>query len=158
METQISYEVKEVVWPEKTLLTKRTTTTMDRLPGFFQEAYEQLYHLLQTQGQRPEEPPFAIYYSVDEATHETDVAAGVSVSGPVRVLSKFQQVTIPPSRALLLTYYGAYESMRPAYQALGQYVRDHRLEPLLMMEQYFTDPGIEKDPAKWRTDIYFIVN
>lgn len=158
METQTKYEVRELAWPEKTILTKRATTTLDRLPQFFSTAYGQLYQVLQAQGLRSEEPPFAIYYQVDAATHETDVAAGVSIQGPVAVLNKFQKVTIPASRALQLTHFGAYDSMKPAYLALEQYVREHGLETLLMMEQYVTDPGAESDPAKWRTDIYFIVD
>ena len=158
MKHQSRFEVREVEWPEKTLLTKRVTTTMDRLPAFFSSAYVQLFRLLQTQGLSSGEPPFAIYYQVDETTHETDVAAAVSIHGQVKDLSRFQKITIPASRALQLTCYGAYSSMKSAYQTLEQYVQEHRLEILLMMEQYIKDPGTENDPAKWRTDIYYIIN
>ena len=157
METQIKYDVREVNWPEKTLLTRRVITTFDKLPSFFAGAYGLLYQELQKQGLRSTEPPFAIYYLVDEAKHETDVAAAVAIEGEVKETRGFQKVTIPATKALQLTHYGDYNNMRPAYETLDQYVRDHGFETLLMLEQYFSDPGVEKDPAKWRTDIYFIV-
>ena len=157
METQTKYEVREITWPEKTMLTWRVNTTFDKLPAFFAEAYGLLYHDLQKQGLKSIEPPYAIYYQVDEATHETDVAAAVAVQGTIQETRGFQKVTIPPTKALQVSYYGDYNNMRPAYDALNQHVQDHDLEPLLMLEQYFSDPGVEKDPAKWRTDIIFIV-
>jgi effector-binding domain-containing protein len=157
MQTQEKYEVREIAWPEKTLLTKRVTTSFEKLPHFFREAYGQLFQALQTQSLGPVEPPYAIYYQVDGARNEIDVAAAVTIREKMKELRRFQKVTIPASRALQVSYTGPYDDMRTAYEALEQYVREHQLEILLMMEQYFSDPGIEKDPSKWRTEIFFLV-
>lgn len=40
---------------------------------------------------------------------------------------------------------------------LERYFKEHNLERTLMVEEYFSDPVLEKDPAEWRTDIHFVL-
>lgn len=80
METITKYAVKEVLWPGKTFVTKRTKTGFDKLGTFFSESYGALYEAIKKLGIKTNEPPCAIYYSVDEAKSETDLAASFSFS------------------------------------------------------------------------------
>lgn len=157
METTTKYEVKEILWPGKTFITKRAEISFDKLPGFFTESYGAIYEALKKTGVETDEPPCAIYYSVDEAKKETDLAAAVPVHKPVNEIEGFQKLTIPKSKALLVTYYGSYENMGYVYATLEKYVASHKLQKEWMLEEYFSDPAVEKDPAKWKTNIYFIV-
>jgi effector-binding domain-containing protein len=47
--------------------------------------------------------------------------------------------------------------MMPAYQTMSSYMKSNNLgdEPELVIEQYITDPMMEKDTAKWQTNIIF---
>jgi len=157
METITKLEVKEITWPGKTFISKRTKMSFDKLSTFFGETYGAIYSALGKQGIQSQEPPFSIYYSVDEAKKETDLAAAVAVPESAKDIEGFEKVNIPRSKALLVTYYGPYDNMRPAYEKLDEYVAKHNLKREWMLEQYFSDPQVEKDPAKWKTDIYFIV-
>lgn len=157
MEVQTKHHVQKIRWPEKTFLTKRSTITFDKLTSFFTKAYGEIYGSIQNQGLRSTEPPCGIYYQVDEDQHLIDIAAAVAVRGPLEDDDQFQVLTIPQCDALQISCFGTYENMKPAYEALEKYATDQRLETLLIIEQYYSDPGIERDPAKWRTDIYFIV-
>jgi effector-binding domain-containing protein len=47
--------------------------------------------------------------------------------------------------------------MMPAYQELENYLKQKGLIRELYIEEYFSDPEKEKDPAKLRTDIFFAV-
>jgi hypothetical protein len=47
--------------------------------------------------------------------------------------------------------------MQPVYAEMEKYLVDHNLQRQLIMEEYFSDPQLVKDPAKWKTNIYFIL-
>ena len=157
METAVKHEVMEIIWPQKTFLTKRAVIGFDKLSTFFTEAYGAIYQALKSTGTEAREMPFGIYFSVDEIKKETDVAAAVPVPETINEMEGFELVTIPESKALLVTYYGSYENMRPAYEALDKYVADHKFQTQWMLEEYFSDPAVEKDSSTWKTNIYFIV-
>lgn len=157
METTVKYEIEEIVWPQKKFIIKRAKVSFDKLSTFLAETYKDIYMAAETAGRGTNEPPCAIYYSVDETRKETDVAAAVPVKTGGNEIEGFDELMIPESKALLLTYYGSYENMSPAYQALDKYATDHHLHTQLMLEEYFSDPSVEKDPNKWKTNIYFLV-
>lgn len=157
MGTTLSYEVKEVLWPEKTFITKRAIIQFDKLSAFFSKAYGEIYTAIKKTGTESNEPPFAIYFSVNEEKKETDLAAAVPVQRTIQEIEGFQKLTIPQSKALLITYYGSYENMAKAYETLEKYATDLHLRKSWMLEQYFSDPAIEKNPDNWKTDIYMVV-
>lgn len=157
METTTKPGVKEILWPGKTFIIKRAKLNFNKLPAFFAESYGAIYHAIQATGVKATEPPCAIYYSVDEIKMETDIAAAISVQSTEQEVKGFEKLNIPASKALFLTHYGPYENMRSSYDLLEKYIVDHKLQKQWVIEQYFTDPAVEKDPNKWKTDIYFIV-
>lgn len=157
METATQYQIRELAWPEKTFITKRALKSFDQLTAFFGESYGAIYGTIQKLGLKATEPPCAIYYSVDEQRNETDLAAAAPVQGAIPEIKGFTKLVLPPTRVLTTTHYGSYESMAPAYAALEQYVAYHNLEKDLVIEEYLSNPEVEKDPAKWKTNIYFVV-
>lgn len=157
METLTKYDVKEMTWTEKVFLTKRNKVAFDKLSTFFGEAYAAIYEAVKNQGLSAQGMPFAFYYDIDEANKETDVAAAVAIIGQVPEVKGFKKVIIPASKVLTTTHYGSYESVGPAYEELEKYRRAHSLKKLLMIEEYFSDPTVESDPSKWKTNIYIIV-
>ena len=157
METATKYDVAEIKWPEKTFIAKRGTISFDSLPAFFAESYGAIYGFIQRHGLHSKGMPCAIYYSIDEHKKETELAAAVPVEGGVSETAEFEKITIPSSRVATTTHYGSYENMHPAYRALEKYLYDHGLKKELIVEEYFSDPKIEVDPAKWKTNIFFVV-
>lgn len=157
MEVPTKYEVKQIAWPEKTFLVKRAKKKIDELSGFFSQVYGDLYGALERQGLQSDQAPFAIYYSVDADKKETDLAAAVAVEGLKAAPEGFDIVKIPESKAVVVQYKGPYENMHEAYTELDNYITEHQLKKEWMLEQYFSDPQTEKDPAEWRTDIYYIL-
>ncbi|MBA4053576.1 MAG: hypothetical protein C0490_02590 [Marivirga sp.] len=157
METATKYDVAEIKWPEKTFVAKRARITFDNLPAFFGESYGAIYSLIKELGLHSKGMPCAIYYSIDEHKKETDLAAAVPVEGSVPETQEFEKIIIPSSRVVTTTHYGSYENMHPAYRALEKYLADHGSERELIVEEYLSDPQKEADPAKWKTNIYFVI-
>lgn len=157
METIEKYEVKETTWPEKLFITKRAVVDFDKLPAFFADTYRSIYDTLQKEGIDAAGPPCAIYYLVNERKKETDVAAAVPVHGSIPEFTEFEKVVIPSAKVLSTTYYGPYENMQVPYAKLERYLKEHALKKELTIEEYYSDPSVQEDPAKWKTAIYFVL-
>jgi effector-binding domain-containing protein len=157
MEKTATYVVKEVTWPERAYIIKKALMPFDKLPGFFNEQYGLLYGALQQQGIRPPSVASAFYFSIDEAKMETELAAAVQLPDTITEVKGFEKFILPAGKRITTTYYGKYEEMMPAYQELENYLKEKGLTRELYIEEYFSDPEKEKDPAKMRTDIFFAV-
>jgi len=155
METTTKYEVTEIRWAEKTFIAKRARIAFDDLSVFFAESYGAIYDFIQKNGLHSKDMPCAIYYSIDEHKKETDLAAAVAVEGEFPETNEFEKITIPSSRVVTTTHYGSYENMHPAYRVLEKYLADRGLKRELIVEEYFSDPKKEVDPAKTENKYLF---
>jgi len=157
MTTITKSEVKEIIWPGKTYLTIRIRRQFDTLSDFFKDSYAAIYGTIYKNGLQASEPPCAIYYSVNETEKEVDLAAAIPVQGPFAEIKGFEKVEIPSSKALTITHHGSYESMGADYTLMEKYMAEHGLKKKWMIEEYLSDPAVEKDPANLKTNIYFIL-
>ena len=157
MEQEVQYQVKEVPWPRTAFLAKRAQLSIATLPDFFRKAYAEIYSAIAGAGAPCNEPPFAIYYSVDEQKHKTDVAAAAVIHDTIQTPPGLSTVVIPAGKALLLTHFGSYQQMKEAYEALSKYAADHGMKAKWVLERYVSDPGEQGDPARLETDIYFVL-
>jgi effector-binding domain-containing protein len=67
-------------------------------------------------------------------------------------------VDLPASKAVFVDHYGPYDKLRDSYAGLENYLTANKLtKKLPIIEQYITDPGIEKDTSKWLTKIIFLI-
>lgn len=156
MET-LTHTIKETTWPAKTFITKRATLPFDKLSSFFGSSYGALYGAAGKQGLKAAEAPCAIYYSIDEEKQVTEFAAAVPVQGNVPDSAEYEKVSLPASKVITTTHTGPYETMRTTYDAMEKYLKDHKLKRELVIEEYLSDPEVEKDSSKWKTNIYFVV-
>jgi effector-binding domain-containing protein len=155
MTTTSQPAVKEIAWAEKTFLGVHSTQAFSNLSTFFTQSYGALYHAAQEQKLMLAEPPYAIYYSVDEAKGETELVAAISVPDKNIRIDGFETITLPACKAITITHIGSYDTMHTTYALLEDYLKEHGLKRTWMLEQYLSDPEIEKDPATWQTNIYF---
>ncbi len=155
MEPKTKHEISEVSWQEKVFLTKRAKLPFDKLSDFFNRSYGELYSALGKTGIQAAGMPCAFYYSIDEINKETEFAVAVPVPVDTPDIQGFGKIILPPSRLVTTTHIGSYETMGPAYAALEGYVDGKHLKKGLVIEEYFSDPEVEKDPATWKTNIYF---
>jgi effector-binding domain-containing protein len=155
METTTAFKIIESTWPEKTFIIKRDKLSFDKLSQFFGPQYGAIYGGLQKLGMASTNPPYAFYYSIDEKNNLTDLAAAVEVNDPDIVLPGFNKVTLPAGKVISTQHVGSYDTMMPAYEALDKYLKEKGLQKDLVIEQYLSDPAVEKDPSKWKTNIFY---
>lgn len=157
METKLEYSIKEIIKPHQTLVTKRSKLKFRKLSSFLMKTFVAIYTALYKKSIPDKGPAFAIYYTIDFENRITDVAAAVPVEDDSEVPAEFEKIFFPTSRAITTTYFGPYEDTAPAYAALDRYLQKEDLEKVLVIEEYITDPRLEKDRSKWQTNIYYIL-
>jgi effector-binding domain-containing protein len=153
-----AYNVVEVKWEEKTYVGKRamvsTENNAEKLSAFFMENYPKLFGELGKNKIEPIAPPSAIYFKWEEK--QTDVAAVACVNKGTLVKG-WENFTVPAGKALMVAYYGDDAGSMQAHNTIGDYLKKNNLNQTVVVEEYVTDRETEKDPAKWLTNIYYLL-
>lgn len=119
-------------------------------------AYGRIQEAMKKQGLNMSGYPFAIYYTESTSEWDVDFAIGTDKAG--KADGDIKPGTIKEGNTVVAHYYGPYEKMAPAYEALKKYIADNGKKITgAPWEIYITDPMTEKDPMKWQTDIHFPV-
>lgn len=151
------YDVHEMSWDAKVYYGKKDKLAFDKISGFLGETYGKIGEELSKQKMMPVSAPKAIYFSFDEATMVADVAAVMEVKQGTKLEGGLTKFETPAGKVLHIAYYGPYEKSGEAHYAMDAYMKEHNLTQVSVIEEYVTDPMTEKDPAKWLTNIYYIV-
>lgn len=151
-----AYSIQQIDFPAKTLATIRQTVAMQDIPDFFTASFNRLMGVISKQGGQLVGAPCGIYYSWDEKTQSTDMAAAMPVAKKKDFAADIQTIVLPKTKAYQIDYYGAYDKSMLAYLAFEKYCKEHGLvQKSFIIEEYLTDPASEPDQDKWLTRIYF---
>jgi effector-binding domain-containing protein len=133
----------------------RDTATASTIGQKLGMNYELIGAAMQKQNLKMAGPVMAIYYT-PPPNFEFDAAAHVDKPG--KDDGKVKAGEIKGGNAVVAHYYGAYEKIPNAWTAIKQYIADNKkVKTGAPWEEYVTDPMMEKDTAKWLTNIYFPV-
>ncbi len=152
-----NHEVKEVQWEARTFYgTKKTKMDGTKLGAFFGENFPKMW--LETEKEKIQScmSPCGLFYSWDEKTMTTECAAAFCVPKD-KQLKGWEKYSIPASRVLHAPHYGAPERSIEAHYAIDAYMKEKKLDYTFVIEEYVTDPTLEKDTARWLTNIYYIL-
>ena len=155
-ETTTNYEVKELTWDAKTFYGVKDKLSFDKLPVFFGTSYGKIGEALGKAKAQPIGMPKAIYFTFDEKTMISDVAAVMEVANGTK-LEGVEKFETPAGKVLLIEYFGAYDKSANAHYAMDAYMKSKGLTQTFVLEEYANDPMTEKDTAKWQTNIFYIV-
>lgn len=155
-ETATNYEVKELNWDAKTFYGVKDKLSFEKLSEFFGTSYGKIGEALGKAKAQPVGMPKAIYFTFDEKTMITDVAAVMEVANGTK-LDGVEKFETPAGKVLLIEYFGAYEKSANAHYAMDAYMKEKGLTQSFVIEEYANDPMTEKDTAKWQTNIFYLV-
>lgn len=155
-EGAVNYEIKELNWEAKTFYGVKANLSMDKISAFFGESYGKIGVALGKAKAQPIGMPKAIYFTFDEKTMMTDVAAVMEVANGTK-LEGVEKFETPASKVLLIEYFGAYDKSQNAHYAMDAYIKQKGYTQGFVIEEYANDPMLEKDTAKWQTNIYYLV-
>lgn len=151
------YEIKEVDFPARVYAAIQKEVPFADIKTFYAESFTAIGSALAKALLPMAGAPSGIYYSYDEVNQVTNMAAAIPIPRP-KNLGEIGTLQLPAARAYVIDYYGPYENMMSAYNAIDIFLAKHSLTPRMpMIEEYLTDPQVETDTGKWLTRIYFFV-
>jgi effector-binding domain-containing protein len=157
VKTYRGYEIKEVLWPERNYYGKKGTVAFDKLSAFFADNFPKVFNDAMNNKLQHTGPPSGLFFTYDEGKKETECAAVISVPDG-QTLKGWEKFNIPATDlALQIAYYGGYSKMADARGAMADYMKEKGLTHNLVIEEYLSDPGSEKDSTKWLTNIYYVI-
>lgn len=150
------YDVQELSWDAKIFYGKKETLSFDKMSVFFANTYPKLFTDLAATKHEMIGHPKAIYFAFNEKTMITTCAAVLEVPKGVE-LKNWEKFETPATKVLLIEYYGAYDKSAGAHHAMDVYLKEKSLTHSYVIEEYVTDPMMEKDTAKWLTNIFYLI-
>ncbi len=152
----VTYNVQESQWDAKTFYGVKEKLEFSAVAAFFGNSYAKIGEALGKAKAQPIGMPKAIYFSFDEKTMVTEVAAVMEVANGTK-LDGVEKFETPAGKVLKIEYFGSYEKSAAAHYTMDAYMKEKGLTQTFVLEEYITDPMTEKDTAKWQTDIYYLV-
>lgn len=148
------YSVREGRFSGAEFLCKRVKMDFSEVPAFFQNNMPKLG---QAAGPAMRGAPVGLFWEWNETTQQTDMAAAVPVGQAVSH-PDYSMMSVSGGQEFTVDYYGAYDKTPMAYAALDSMLHRKGIsQPALVIEEYISDPGTEKDTANWLTRIHFLV-
>ncbi len=99
--------------------------------------------------------PYTIYYNYDPAGY-TVMEAGIPVDNARSSRGRIKVAESPGGKAVKAIYFGPYEEIGVAHEAIEKYVKLHGLEITgPPWDIYISDPATEPDASKWETYVLY---
>jgi effector-binding domain-containing protein len=150
---------------EQPYVAVKSVVKMDEIGPTAGKLLGEVFGWLSGHGLTPAGAPFFRYNVVDmERGLEIEFAlpTAAQAAGDDRVLAG----VLPAGRYASLIHLGPYEQLYDANAALGDWIKEQGLTVDVAkspegdrfgcrLEIYLNDPGVEKDPAKWETEVAF---
>lgn len=153
------YKINEVYIGEKHYIMNRQEVAMDKIQQFYTQNLGALFMKAQGQELDMDGMPSGLFFSWDESKGTTDMAAAIPLKEAMTVPGAISQ-SLSDGKAVQVDYYGDYDKAESAHYAIEDYMQDNGLlinYPIV--QEYVTDPTVEKDPSKWLTKItYYVTN
>jgi len=143
------------------------TVAMDSISAAVDDALPALFGWLASQRIAPTGPPLIRYLVIDMAG-DLLIELGVPVAAPVTASGRVQPGVLPEGRYAVLRHTGPYDGLVASNAALLQWAQEKGIEFDVRdtpqgsawrsrAEHYLTDPSQEPDPAKFQTDVAFLI-
>lgn len=151
------YAINEVPQTEQYFVGVRRTIKQSELTAFYGEVFPLVMAAAQKSGVQITGMPSSLTYMWDDSTKTADIAAVFPIAKAQKV-DTFTVFTMRASNSLAIDFYGLYDSIGIAHQAMEDYMKLKTLEMMPpCIEQYVTDPAAEPDTSKWLTKLTYFV-
>ena len=148
-------QVREVELPLRHFIAVRGKVKFADMPQHFEQHLPRVYKAVQQAELPVAGAPCGLYFTWDEANQETDMGQAIAIAEPAK-LDGFSSINLDASLALMIEYYGSYDGLGAAHQAMDAHLKQHGLTAgVPAIEEYVTDPAEEPDTSKWLTRIYY---
>ena len=147
-------DVKETRLVAQPVVVITTKAHPDQLGPVMSRLFPDVMAFVQDSAAEPAGPPFCRYLSMSDEEEAWDIACGIPVSQPLMGAGQVEASELPGGEAVTTVHRGRYETLPESWVALQRWVKDNgKVSGEPPWEIYWTDPGVVKDPAEWRTEI-----
>lgn len=150
------YEVIAADLPVKYYVGVRKVIDTADLADFYMNTFPKAGMAVEKSGQHMDGHPSGIFWTWNDHG-QTDMAAAIPTTKEMKYGDSLSVFKLGgPAR--VIEYYGAYQGAGEAHAAMDDYLRSKSLtsQPPAI-EEYVTDPMVEKDTTKWLTKIIYFV-
>lgn len=149
------FDIEErVMAPVKLAGIREKIKTTEMNSNLFGKWFGQISQAMQKQKLTPAGAPRTIYHQYGPKQVEVEAAIPVAELGKDEGIVIFHET--PQTNVLVVKYYGDYSKVESVYMAAYDYIKAKgKSSTGAPMEIYITDPMMEKDTAKWLTEIVF---
>lgn len=154
--------VQEGTFPKTQFIAIRKQMGMDDFlknsSQFYGEATGEIMAFASKNGIDVKGPLYGIYYAWDEKAKKVDVAVAFPIAKAGTAAGNISFPIVESSASVSVDFYGPYEQTEKGHEALEKYMTENRKTfqgPAI--EEYVTDPAVEKDPSKLLTRIWYPV-
>lgn len=136
---------------------------------YLQPAWDEVYDWLQSNDIRPSGPSIIRYLTTD-MSKKLDIDVGFTVGKPVRGDDRIIADVLPAGRYATLLYTGPYrgKGIFKATVSLFEWAKQNKIKWNTTKKKgvewwngraefYFSDPAVEKDPSKFKTELAVLI-
>jgi effector-binding domain-containing protein len=153
-----TYKITEEDRPEMYYAGIRRVVGFADMQNFFGQSYAQIGAAFGMAAVKPAGYASALYFDWDEKNMRADVAAVMGLDNGNTQLKGLNAFTVPAGKAVMVTFGGSYDQMKAVHEAINKYIQEKGLEMAgNVIEEYVTDPIMEKDMTKWQTNVIYMV-
>ncbi len=148
--------IEETTVAAQDYLAVRDTISIATIGMKLGQYYGMIQGVMKKQGLNMTGMPFAIYYTNSPDSWEMEAAIGTDKPG--KPDGKVKPGKLNAGNAVVAHYFGDYHGLGAAHEAIDKYVAEKGKKVIgAPWEVYVTDPMMEKDTAKWQTDVFYPV-
>jgi hypothetical protein len=146
-------QIQETQFAAHTYAGVRKVVGWNDMSKFFMDTYPALG---KEAGKKIIGPAAGLYWAWDTSKHSGDMAAVFPVSDTSKPIKGATFFYVPASKAYMTVLKGGYSGEMAAHSAMVKYEMNKGQKHTLVIEEYISGPGTEKDSTKWITNIYYL--
>lgn len=149
-----TFKVEEKTLAPQQVLSIKAVCSQDELANKLGELYGKILADMKKNNLQFAGHPFAIYHKYDPVAIEFEAGIPVNKAGKTNGIVTARELKGGP--VAMIAHLGPYEETFAAHMYMDQWLTQHKKAASgAPWEVYVTDPGKEKDPAKWLTEVYY---
>lgn len=143
-------------FPGGYVLGIRDTAKISEIGNVLGPLYGKVMAYMQANNIRMSGPPVSVYNTYDEYTGITQLQAGIPVMKKENGLGHISCFELYRGPVIAAEYYGPYQNLPSAYRAIEKYAKANGKKLTgSPWESYVTEPGLQSDPEKLLTMVYW---
>jgi effector-binding domain-containing protein len=146
------YQVEIRKIPEQHVMSIRTQCHVAELGAILSEILPEVWRYIRNNGGTPAGPPFTRYHGFSE--DRVDIEGGLPVASPLPGEGRIIAGVLPGGSVATTVHMGPYDRLPHAHDALHEWIEaNKKVSAGSQWEVYWTDPGLEPNPEKWKTEL-----